>query len=94
MDEAVKAALNELSDLQWRTFLVATVGAEEIMVKEEKLAVDNGLQGYESLKWEINREVGKILSQLTGKEVDLKNPDVLVQVHPLSMTLSLQVSPI
>ncbi|MGC8630901.1 MAG: tRNA pseudouridine(54/55) synthase Pus10 [Thermoprotei archaeon] len=94
MDEAVKAALNELSDLQWRTFLVATVGAEEIMVKEEKLAVDNGLQGYESIKWEINREVGKILSQLTGKEVDLKNPDVLVQVHPLSMTVSLQVSPI
>ncbi|MGC8614488.1 MAG: tRNA pseudouridine(54/55) synthase Pus10 [Thermoprotei archaeon] len=94
MENAVKDALSQLSEIQWNTFLVATVGAEPIMKKEEALAVSNGLEGYESVKWEINREVGKAISLATGKEVQLKNPDVIVEVHPISMTVSLNISPV
>ncbi len=94
LGDAVRDALSQLSEIQWSTFLVATVGAEPIMKKEEALAVNNGLEGYESVKWEINREVGKAISAATGKEVELKNPDVIVEVHPLSMTVSLNISPV
>jgi len=94
LGEAVSAALSALSDVEWKNFLVATVGADELMRKEEELAVENGLGGYESVKWEINREVGKAISSATGKEVELKSPDVIVEVHPLSMTVTLNISPI
>jgi len=92
--EAVQAALGSLHQIDYENFLVSTVGAEEIMKREEDLAVSYGLEGFESVKWEINREVGKAISAVTGKPVELKRPDVLVEVHPLSMTVSLKLSSI
>jgi tRNA pseudouridine synthase 10 len=45
--------------------------------KEEVLQTECGITHAEPLKSELNREVGKLVSQMTGKEVDFKRPDVL-----------------
>ncbi len=49
--------------------------------KEEVLQTECGITQAEPLKSEVNREVGKLISLMTGKEVDFKRPDVVFTVE-------------
>ncbi len=50
-----------------------------------------GIEDVESIKSEMNREVGKRIEKLTKKKFDLKNPDVIILLDLSSNNVRLQI---
>lgn len=75
MDDFVNLAINESSGYEFGTFLAGSAFPREVTDEE---AILQGLFGNigESIKKEFNREVGKALSDRTGKSVDKISPDI------------------
>ena len=53
---------------------------------------DLSLGEPEPFKSEVNREVGKAVSALTGKTVDFKKPDIIALLDPASGMVDIQVN--
>lgn len=71
-------AVEKLKDLEYETFLAGTKLSGLLSENEEILWEQAGTAYAEQLKSELNREIGKIISQKTGKTVAFSNPDVTV----------------
>ncbi len=65
---------------EYDTLLVGTKVPPLMSEKEEVLHAECGIAHAEPLKSELNREVGKLVAQMTGKDVDFGRPDVLFTV--------------
>jgi tRNA pseudouridine synthase 10 len=65
---------------EYDTILVGTKVPPLMSEKEEVLQSECGITHAEPLKSELNREVGKLVSQMTGKDVDFGRPDVLFTI--------------
>ncbi|MDR2944624.1 MAG: tRNA pseudouridine(54/55) synthase Pus10 [Methanosarcinales archaeon] len=71
-------AIEKLQAVEFDTFLAGTKLSGLLGENEEILWEQAGTAYAEQLKSELNREIGKIISQKTGKDVAFSNPDVLV----------------
>lgn len=71
-----KNVVNKLRQIEFDTFLVGSIPSDEISKAEEKLWEKIGIENVESIKSEINREVGKKIEKLTKRRFELKNPDI------------------
>ncbi len=87
----VEKAQLSLKDIEYDTFLMGTKMSGLLAENEEILWTESGSMHAEQLKSEINREVGKLLAKQTGKEVDLKTPDVLVTLDIAEEEIILQL---
>lgn len=93
--ERTKEILKDLSpDFEFFTFHVGTKIPEEILKKEEMLKDRFGLDYQESIKQELNRELGKIVSTLLGKEFKREKEDVTILVHPYASKFEYIINPI
>ena len=88
---AEKAAF-ALRNYEYTTFLVGTRMSGLLAENEELLLADGGSRWAEPFKSELNREVGKIISQKNGKEADLRSPDITVHLLLERNDVDLQVS--
>ncbi|MDY9928153.1 tRNA pseudouridine(54/55) synthase Pus10 [Methanosarcina sp.] len=86
-EEAVKA----LEGLEYSTFLVGTKVSGLLSENEEILWAEAGTAYAEQLKSELNREVGKRISEKVGKEVDFENPDIVITLDLAINKFELQV---
>ncbi len=68
--------IDALKDYEFSTFLVGCRIDEEILLKERRIAT----QTSESIKREIDREVGKIIAKKLDRLPDFKNPDIVVTI--------------
>ena len=73
-----KEAIGDLKKYDFKTFLVGTQLSYLLAKKEEYLWEEMGAENCESIKSEINREIGKFISKQTGKEMDRKIPEINV----------------
>ena len=89
--ERVVAAL---SGIEYGTFLIGTRVPPLMAESEELVWSELDLAGPEPLKSEMNREVGKAVSALTGKEANLAKPDVVAILDLASGTVELEISPL
>lgn len=64
-------------DLEYNDFLVGSKVPDEIIARDEKLSEDLSLD-VESIKKEINREIGKLLSSTLNKEVNFDDPNIVM----------------
>jgi tRNA pseudouridine synthase 10 len=80
--------------IEYRTFLIGSHVPPLMAENEEMVWSDLSLAFAEPLKSEINREVGKAVSERTGKEASLTSPDVLAVLDLASGIVEVQVSPI
>ena len=87
-------AATKLAGWDYRTFLVGSKVDLEIAAKEESLWDELGLSQGEPIKSELNREVGKLLAARTGREADLKRPDIAVHVDTQYDVVELDVAPL
>ena len=71
-------AIEKLKDYDFDTFLVGTKVTGLISENEEIIWAESQTTWAEPAKSEINREVGKLISQKTQKEVDFLRPDVVL----------------
>jgi tRNA pseudouridine synthase 10 len=84
----------ELGPFEYGTFLVGCRVPPLIAESEEMVISDLSLAASELFKSEVNREVGKAVSAITGKTVDFKRPDVVVLLDPAKDTLEVQANPL
>lgn len=80
--------------IEFDTFLVGTRVPPLVAESEEMVWSDLSLRDPEPLKAEMNREVGKAVSALTGKEADLKRPDVVAILDLATDAVEIQVNPV
>ncbi|VVB70600.1 tRNA pseudouridine synthase Pus10 [uncultured archaeon] len=92
LDAWAEKAAAALLGREYRTLLVGTRMSGLLAENEELLLADGGSKHAEPFKSEMNREVGKRLSLLTGKAVDLKSPDVVVHLNLGEGRVELQVA--
>ena len=91
IDEWADRVVSALKDIEFGTFLIGTRIPPLMAESEEMVWSDLTLSHAEPLKSEINREVGKAVSEKTGKEADLAHPDIVALLEPLSGTVEVQV---
>ena len=77
--ELGKIVKGDLEKYEFSSFLVGSEASASILEREKEIA--SSFNSYESIKKEFNREFGKILYKLLGKEVDLSNPDIIIMVN-------------
>jgi tRNA pseudouridine synthase 10 len=94
LDNLAKMAKESLADLEFRTFLVGSLIPPEVAEREDEVRSKAGSNWCESLKREINREIGKRLKELTGKEPDFKCPDVTISIDPFNRNAFAQSNPL
>jgi tRNA pseudouridine synthase 10 len=81
------------SEIEFSTFLLGCRLPAEILEKEIKIQEAVEIDG-ESIKKEINRELGKNLSLQLSKEVDFDNPNLVVMVDFTRNQVELQINPL
>jgi tRNA pseudouridine synthase 10 len=89
-----KDAAGLLSKLEYDTFLVGTLPDSGAIGREEALWEDVGIEQCESIRTELNRELGKLIYGLTKKEHDPENPDVTVLLNLREERIELQLRPL
>nr|WP_245249756.1 tRNA pseudouridine(54/55) synthase Pus10 [Methanolinea mesophila] len=80
--------------IEFSTFLIGTRVPPLMAESEEMVWSDLGLGGSEALKSEMNREVGKAVSELTGKSADLSHPEVVIILDLQHGVVEVQISPL
>jgi len=94
IDDWAEKVAGALSGIEFETFLIGTRVPPLVAESEEMVWSDLTLHDPEPLKAEMNREVGKAVSGLTGKNADLKNPDVVAILDLGEGTVEVQVNPV
>ena len=80
--------------IEYATFLVGCRVPPLISESEEMVWSDLSLADPEPFKSEVNREVGKAVSALTGKDADFKKPDVVLLLDLAHDAVDVQISPL
>lgn len=91
IDEMAKNIVKKLKGIEFSTFIIGSIPTDEMLKSEEKIFETVGTEFVESIKSEINRELGKRIEKLTKKKFDLKNPDVAILVDLNTHTIRTQI---
>jgi tRNA pseudouridine synthase 10 len=91
IDEVAKNIVKKLKGTEFNTVLIGSIPSDEMLKAEEKIFETIGTEFVESIKSEINRELGKRIEALTKKKFDLKNPDVTIVVNLKENIIRIQV---
>ena len=94
-DETEKFALLAIAKMRKYEFSYFLIGSKidsEVTGREEELWDRLNLEYHEQIKSEINREIGKIVEEKTGKKVNFSNPDITAIVDTRYDSVTLQVS--
>jgi len=89
-DLAVRAS----QGYEFTTFLVGTKLDAEIVENEEAFWTDVGAKETESIKAEMNREIGKVLELKLGKNAEFANPDMVFLIDTRFDKVTLDVTPL
>ncbi|MFH1471893.1 MAG: tRNA pseudouridine(54/55) synthase Pus10 [Nanoarchaeota archaeon] len=92
--EITKRAIEELKGIEFETFHIGVTLSKKLHDNEEKLWEASGIDYCESIKTEISRAVGKQLSHDLKKEVDLKNPDIVLLLNLEKNAIEVTLNPI
>ncbi|OGI12308.1 hypothetical protein A3K64_01830 [Candidatus Micrarchaeota archaeon RBG_16_36_9] len=92
LESMTKKAEVKLKKIDFNNFLVGSKVPDEVLKKEEKLWEETGIEYVESIKSEINREVGKKLGFLFNRPTNFKNPDVVVLADFSNKKINLQIN--
>ncbi|MCD1293772.1 tRNA pseudouridine(54/55) synthase Pus10 [Methanocella sp. CWC-04] len=84
--------ISSIEGHEFDTLLVGTKVPPIFAEKEEVLWAECGIAHAEPVKSELNREVGKLISMMTGKTVDFKRPDVVFTIDLAEEKVEVQVN--
>jgi len=82
-----------LEKIDYSTFLIGSKIPGKIIDREEELRGEFKLKYGESIKGELNREIGKRL-QSAEKVVDFETPDVVAVINPVTEEVELNINPL
>ncbi len=93
-DALARLVVKKLELWEYDTFVIGSKVDPELQAREESLWSELGLTAPEALKSEINREVGKRVSDLVKKEPSLESPDIVAVVDTSFDHVDLTVNPL
>jgi len=93
-DDLARLVARKLEPWEFETFRIGSKIDFEMAAREESLWAGLALTGPEPLKAEVNREVGKRVSDLFGKEAALERPDLVAVLDTGFDQVDLQVNPL
>ncbi|MDK2826848.1 MAG: tRNA pseudouridine synthase 10 [Methanolobus sp.] len=91
LDVWADRAVESIGDREYSTILVGTKVSGLIGENEEILWSECGITQAEQFKTEMNREVGKLISARTGKDVEFERPDLVITLDIADESTSVQV---
>ncbi len=94
LETLATTALSKADGYEYNSFLVGAKIPSEVMEAEDSLRAKHGVKWGESIRSEFTREVGKIISGKTLKDVSYKSPNVTFTVDPYGGRTTLQVNPL
>jgi len=94
LEEIAGEVVKRLSDYEFSTFLIGSRILGEIAEREDLLRSEFNLNLGESFKSEFNRELGKLVQKLTGKDVDFTSPDIVAVVDLVDGGIEVKPSPL
>ncbi|HJK01910.1 MAG TPA: tRNA pseudouridine(54/55) synthase Pus10 [Methanocorpusculum sp.] len=90
----VKRIVSALQDVEYSTFVIGTRVPPIMVESEEMIWSDLSIKHPEPIKSEMNREVGKAVSSISGKNGDPKNPEITIILNITEDTIELQIAPV
>ncbi|MFQ6076249.1 MAG: tRNA pseudouridine(54/55) synthase Pus10, partial [Candidatus Bathyarchaeia archaeon] len=94
LGEAAQRIAERLSEYEYQTFLIGVRIPADVEEREDELRAKYNVRWGENIRSGFSREVGKGVSELTGKVADFKRPDILAIINPFTNRISLQVNPL
>lgn len=94
VDKFAALAARSSDGFEFSTFLVGTKVDPELLDREERLWADVGAKETETLKSELNREIGKRVEAALGRPVDFTYPDMVYLVDTMFDRVEVTVSPL
>ncbi len=94
ISETALIAAQELESLESKSFVVGVKSGSDIELREQNLAMDLGIEHWESVSRELKREVGKRIQLLTGIQPDFKHYDAVVLLDLNSLSVNVQPQPL
>jgi tRNA pseudouridine synthase 10 len=91
IDSLAKKAVEKLDKIEFETFLVGSIPTDEMSMAEEEIWSKTGIEFVETIKSEINRELGKRIERTTDKRFSLENPDVTIIFDLRTETVRVQL---
>ncbi|MCQ2086311.1 MAG: tRNA pseudouridine(54/55) synthase Pus10 [archaeon] len=88
------AIVETISAVESKNFLVGSRVDPEIIKKEKDIQEKFQLKQCESIKSEINREVGKLVLSAINRPVEFKSPQVVACVDTRFASVTLDIAPI
>ncbi|MFA6951529.1 MAG: tRNA pseudouridine(54/55) synthase Pus10 [Candidatus Methanomethylophilaceae archaeon] len=84
----------KINDVESDNFLVGCRVEPEVIKKEKEIWEEYGLENPESIKTELNREVGKLALPKINRAVEFKQPQVVACVDTRFADVALDIAPI
>jgi len=69
-----------LKQYQFNTFLIGAILPQQMLEREDEVRARFKIKGIENIKSELTRDLGKLLGNATGKNVDYRRPDVIINL--------------
>lgn len=92
--ELAERAAELAKDYEFNTFLIGCRVSYSITRREEELWRMYKLADAESLKNEASREIGKIFSEITGKEYSLEKPELTIIIDLENEAIEIEPAPL
>src|SRR4030043_490318 len=94
LEKFAELSAKDSTDYEFSSFLVGTKIDTELTEREEVFWVEVGAKDMESIKSEMNREIGKLLEKKLQKTVDFANPDIVFLIDTRFDRIVLDVAPL
>ena len=94
LDRFAEAAAEKINEVDSDNFLIGTRVEPEIVEREKEIKERFELEYFESIKAELNREIGKLALPMIHRPVEFKNPQVVALVDTRFADVTLDISPI
>lgn len=94
LDRFAEAVADEVGEVESDDFLVGTRVDPSITENEKRLWEELGVENAESIKTELNREIGKRAFPILHRRVEFKNPQVVACIDTRFAEVGLDIAPI
>ncbi len=94
IDKFAELCVKESAGFEFSTFLVGTKIDAEIVENEESFWTEVGAKETESIKAELNREVGKVLERTLAKTADFGNPEAVFLIDTRFDKVVMEITPL
>ena len=93
-EDLADLVVRQLEPWEFASFCIGSKIDPEVAAREESLWAELSLSAAEPLKAEVNREIGKRVSERLRKEADLARPEVVAVVDTVFDHVDVQVNPL